>query len=60
MSPSDFHLYGKVKSALIGREIPDEIHLFEVVNENLNGSPDAESQSIFQSCIEHIERVIEA
>jgi hypothetical protein len=46
ISPSGFYLFGKVKSALIGREIPNETDLFEVVTEisltlqmpNCNGS----------------------
>jgi hypothetical protein len=28
ISPSDFYLFGKAKSALIGQEIPDEIDVF--------------------------------
>jgi hypothetical protein len=37
MSPSDFYLFGNVKSVLIGREIPDEIDLLEPATEILNG-----------------------
>jgi hypothetical protein len=37
---SDFYLFGNVKSALIGREISDEIDLLEMVTEILNGISD--------------------
>jgi hypothetical protein len=33
ISPSDFYLFGNVKSALTGREIPDEIDLPKAVTE---------------------------
>jgi hypothetical protein len=42
ISPPDFYLFGKVKSVLIGREIPDEADLLEAVTEILNGISDAE------------------
>jgi hypothetical protein len=44
ISPSDFFLFGKVKSVLIGREIPDEIDLLEAVAEFLNGISGAQLQ----------------
>jgi histone-lysine N-methyltransferase SETMAR len=37
ISPSDFSLFGKVRGALIGQEIPDEISLLDAVTEILNG-----------------------
>jgi hypothetical protein len=52
--------FGKVKSALIGREIPDEINLFEMATEIFNGISDAESQRVFRNRIERAERVIDA
>jgi hypothetical protein len=60
MSPSDFHLFGKVKSALIGRETLDEIDLLESVTDILNGISGAELQSVFQGRIELGERVTDA
>jgi hypothetical protein len=52
ISSSDFHLFGKVKSALIGRVIPDEIALPEAVAEILNGISDPGLQCVFRSWIE--------
>jgi hypothetical protein len=60
ISSSDFCLFGKVKSVLIGREIPDEISLLEALNEILNGISDLELQSVFRGPIERVERVIGA
>jgi hypothetical protein len=60
ISPSDFYLFRKVKSALIGREIPDEINLPEDVTVILNGISDTELQCVFRSWIECVERVIDA
>jgi hypothetical protein len=45
---------------LIGREIPDEIGLLEMVTEILKGISDAELQRVFRSSIEPGERVIGA
>jgi hypothetical protein len=36
ISPSDFYLFGKVKNALIGREVPGEIDLLETATEISN------------------------
>jgi hypothetical protein len=60
ISPSDFYLFGKVKSALIGREIPDEIDLLEAVIEIFNGISGAELQRVFRSSVERVEKVIDA
>jgi hypothetical protein len=49
-----------VKSALIRREIPDEIGLLKAVTEILIGISDAELRRVFQNWTEHVERVIEA
>jgi hypothetical protein len=47
ISPSDFSLFGKLRSALIGWEIRDEINLFEVITEILNGVSDTKLQRVF-------------
>jgi hypothetical protein len=60
VSPLDFYLFGKVKSALIGREIPDETNLLEAVTEILNGISDAELQRVFRSWIGRVDKVIAA
>jgi hypothetical protein len=44
-----FCLFGKVRNALIGRGIPDEINLLEAVTEILNGISDAELQCVSRS-----------
>jgi hypothetical protein len=48
-SPSDFYLFGKVQSALIGRGILDKIDLLEAVSEILNSISDVELQLVFGS-----------
>jgi hypothetical protein len=58
ISPSDFSLFGKVKSALIEQEIPDEIDLLEAVTEILNGISDAELRRAFRNWIERVDKVI--
>jgi hypothetical protein len=58
--PSAFCLFGKVTSAPIGGEIPDEIDLLEAVTKISNGSSDVELQFLFQSWIKRVERVIDA
>jgi hypothetical protein len=55
---SDFDLCGKVKSALIWREIPDESDLLEAVTEILNDISDDELQCFFRSWIECAKRAI--
>jgi hypothetical protein len=60
ISPTDLYLFEKVKSALIGRENPDEADLLEAVTEILNGISDAELQRILRSWTESVESVIEA
>jgi hypothetical protein len=60
ISPSDFYLFGKVKNALIGLEIPDEIDFLESVTEILNGISDPVLQHGFRSWIDLVERVTEA
>jgi hypothetical protein len=49
--PSGFSLFMKVKTALIGREIPGEINLLEAVTGILNSLSDAELQRVFRSWI---------
>jgi hypothetical protein len=46
---STLSLFGKVKSALIGRDILNEIELLEALTETLNDTPDAELQRLSQS-----------
>jgi hypothetical protein len=53
----DFYLFGKVKSAPIGRKIPDEIDFLEAVTETLNSISGAELQCVFRSWIEDVENV---
>jgi hypothetical protein len=60
VSPSDVYLFGRIKNALSGREILDEIGLLEAVTEILNGASDTELQRIFRGWIEGVERVIGA
>jgi hypothetical protein len=52
VSPSDVYLFRKVKSALIRREIPDEIDLLEATTEIFNGISDAEFQCVYRNWIE--------
>jgi hypothetical protein len=47
ISPSDFYLFGKIKSGVIALEVPDEIDLLEEVAEILDGISDAELQCLF-------------
>jgi hypothetical protein len=60
ISPSDFYLFGKGKSALIGQEIPDETALFEAVTEILGGLSGHELQVVFRNWIESDHGVIDA
>jgi hypothetical protein len=58
--PSDFDLFGNVKSTLIGREILDGIDLLGAVTEILNGVSDDELQCFFRNWIECAKRAIDA
>jgi hypothetical protein len=60
ISPSGFYRFGKVKGALIGQEIPDEISLLDEVTEILNGISTEELQRVFHSWIERVEYGITA
>jgi hypothetical protein len=60
ISPSALCLFGKVKEALIGQEIPNEISLLDAVTEILNGISTDEGQRVFRSWIERVENVITA
>jgi hypothetical protein len=51
MSPSDFCLFGKGKSALIGLDIPGEIDRLGAVTEMLNGTSYTELQRAFRTWI---------
>jgi hypothetical protein len=56
----NFYLFGKVKTAFIAWEIPNEIDFPEAVTDILSGVSDAELQCIFQSWAERVKRVIDA
>jgi hypothetical protein len=60
LSPSDFYLFGKMKNALNGREISDEIDLLEVVTEILIGISHDELRAVFRNWIERVQAVIDA
>jgi hypothetical protein len=60
ISPPDFYLFGRVKNALIGQEIPDETVLFEAVREILAGFSGNELQVVFRNWIESDHGVIDA
>jgi hypothetical protein len=49
ISPSDFCLLEKVKRALIGQEIPDDISLSDALTEILNGISTDELRRVFRS-----------
>jgi hypothetical protein len=49
ISPHEFYLFGKVKSALTGREILDEIDLLDLATKILNSISDAELRYVFRS-----------
>jgi hypothetical protein len=59
ISLSDFYLFGKVESALIGREIPNEIDLLEVVTEIWNRISGPELHSAFPCWIARVENGID-
>jgi hypothetical protein len=48
ISRSDICLFGKAKSALIGREIPDEIDPRRAITVILNGISDVDSTASFE------------
>jgi hypothetical protein len=60
ISPPDFCLFGKVKGALIGQEIPGEITLVDTVIEILNEISTDKLQRVFRSWIECVKKVITA
>jgi hypothetical protein len=53
-------VFVKVKSTLIGREIPNEINLLEAVTKLLIGISDAESPGVFRRWIKRAEKVTDA
>jgi hypothetical protein len=59
-SPSDFYRFGKVKGALIGQQIPDEIGLRDAVIEILNSISCDELQAVFRNWIERVQSGIDA
>jgi hypothetical protein len=60
ISPSDLYLFGKVKNALIGQEIPDDIALLELVMAMLGGISGNELQAVFRNWIEPVQGMIDA
>jgi hypothetical protein len=48
ISPADFYLFGKLKNALIGEEISDEIDRFGLVTEILSGISHDQLQAVFR------------
>jgi hypothetical protein len=56
--PLDFYLFGKVKGALIGQEIPDEISLLDAVTEILSIISTDKLQRVSHSRIKCVENVI--
>jgi hypothetical protein len=57
ISPSDLYRFGKVKNALIGHEIPDEIALLDFLPEMLGGIWGNELQAVFGLYSARISRV---
>jgi hypothetical protein len=49
ISPLDFYRFGKIQSALIWSEIPDEIDLLEIVSQMLDDISDEELQAVLHS-----------
>jgi hypothetical protein len=45
----DFYLFGKIKSALVWQEIPDEIGLLGIATHFLDGISKEELQAVFRS-----------
>jgi hypothetical protein len=60
ISPLDFYLFGKNKSALIRQETFDEIGLLEVLTQILDSISDEELHAVFRSWIEWIQNIIDA
>jgi hypothetical protein len=58
--PSDFYLFGRIKGASIGQEIPDEISLLDAVTGFLNGISTNELRRVFRSGTERGENVTAA
>jgi hypothetical protein len=59
ISPSNFYLFWKVKSALIWWKIPDKITLVEAIIKIVNAMSEAELQGVFRRWIEPVQRVID-
>jgi hypothetical protein len=57
---SVFYLFGKVKNALIGREISDGIDLLGLVTGILSGISHDELHGVFRSWVERVQAVIHA
>jgi hypothetical protein len=47
ISPLNFYLFGTIESAIIRREIHDEIDLLEIVAQILDGISDEELKTVF-------------
>jgi hypothetical protein len=60
ISPSDCYLFGKVRGALIGQQIPDAIGLLDAVIEISNGISSDKLRAMFRHWIERVQSVIAA
>jgi hypothetical protein len=56
----DLYRFGKVKVALIGQQIPDEIGLLDAVTEILDGISGDELRTVFHNWIQRVQSVIDA
>jgi hypothetical protein len=59
ISLSDFYLFGRMKSALIGYEIPDKIRLLDTVTGILSNILNDELHVVFRNWIKHIQNLID-
>jgi hypothetical protein len=60
ISPSDICLFGKVRGAPSGQEVPDDISLLDAVTEFLDEISTEELQHVFHIWIERVENGITA
>jgi hypothetical protein len=52
LAPSDFWLFGPIKTALAGRSLADPKELLKGVRKFLEGTPDAELTVVFECWID--------
>jgi hypothetical protein len=58
LAPSDFWLFGHIKTELVGRSFAEPEELFEGVRESLEGIPAAELIAVFEGWIDRVRWVI--